>query len=564
MNKKYGLILGILAALSVNATVLAASPLPQFEKEAIEDTYRRTGDMESKIENKNDGLSKDHLGNTGTKANPAFYVKKIKITGHPVEDQFGELKKIIAGYERKSLDMKAMRQLQADVTKFVRDRGYTVCQAVIPPQVVENGELEVKIYVASYDKVTRVAPTEKEKTPKVAERVLDRYVGQIKPGEVIRDVRLEKTLNRLNDLPGVQAKAILQPGSKAGTTSLDIAVERRPVWNNYVFVDNGGSKATGRYRYGFYTEINNPGEQGDKIGVSGMTSNGDLWGGSIKYETPVGYRGTRMGIALSLTDYDTDTSLFYSTKGRSVGASYYGYTPIYRDKRSRVHAVWGYDHRRLKDKYTNDELKDALKSIGLEPGDNKRHANVLHAGITGSEYEKNRFTQYNAIWWYGNVTGDRNYFGGSVVDNEGSFHKGTADFTHIIFDGKTNYRVNFSGQVANHNLDSSERFYIGGMNSVRAYNGSAFSGDNGFYWCGEIRRNLGIEGLEAAIFIEGADAKFKGGQSRSLQGWGLGLRYRKDNDWHLQLDYARKIRHETDIDEETKSGRWWFQAYKMY
>lgn len=576
MNKKLLLTAGLLATFSVNSGVFAASPLPQFEKEAIEDTYRRTGDMEPKVESKNDGLSQEHLGNTGTKENPAFYVKKINLTGEKIEDKFGELQGILARYEHKSLDIEAMRQLQADVTKFVRDRGYTVCQAVIPPQEIQKGELEVKIYVAKYDTVTRVPipEEEKEKRTDVADRVLDHYVSQIKPGETIRDSRLEKTLNRLNDLPGVQARAGLKPGTKAGTTSLELYVERRPVWNNYVFVDNAGSKSTGRYRYGFYTEVNNPGHNGDKIGVSGMTSNGDLFGGSVRYEAPVGYRGTRMGVAVSLTDYDSVDSEFggfANTKGRSMGASYYGYTPLYRDKRARVHLTWGYDYRKLKDEYTGG-YKDAMEAAfgSLLPNGKlqkqKRHSNVLHMGFNGSEYEKNRFTSYGATWWWGNVTGEQNYLGGRTTDNEGSFHKGTGEFTHIIFDGKTNYRVNMNAQIANHNLDTSERFYIGGMNSVRAYNGSTFAGDNGLYWCTEIRRNIGIEGLEAAIFYEAADASIEGdsGKHRTLQGWGLGLRYRKDNDWHAQLDYARKVRHETDIDTKNDWGRIWFQIYKMF
>lgn len=574
MKRKFVYAMGLLTALTFNLSTEAASPLPQFEKEAIEDTYRRTGDMEPKIENKNDGLSQEHLGNTGTRENPAFYVKKINVTGYPIEDKFGELKKIVEGYQRKSLDIQAMRQLQNDVTKFVRDRGYTVCQAVIPPQEVKNGELEVKIYVAKYDTVTRVSQTKKEKIAEISGRVLDKYVEQIKPGEVIRDVRLEKTLNRLNDLPGVQARASLKPGRVAGTTGLDIEIERRPVWNNYVFADNGGSKATGRYRYGFYTEINNPGKQGDKIGVSGMTSNGDLWGGSVKYEAPVGYRGTRMGVALSLTDYDSvddfSGNSWFDTKGRSIGLSYYGYTPVYRDKRSRVHAIWGYDYRKLKDKYTDSEYSMLMSSIGAELQESKRHSHVGHVGFNGSEYEKNRFTSYGATYWFGNTVQEQSFVkGDNASHTEGFFHKGTAEFTHILFDGKTNYRINMNGQIASRNLDSSERFYIGGMNSVRAYAGSTYAGDKGFYWCGEIRRNFGVKGLEAAVFLEGADAGIKGdkGNHRTLQGWGLGLRYREDNNWHAQLDYARKFRRETGDaydSRDSSMGRWWFQVYKMY
>ena len=67
-------------------------------------------------------------------------------------------------------------------------------------------------------------------------------------------------MNNLNDLPGVQARAILRPGSEPGTTKIDIEVQKRKMWNNYIFADNGGQRILGppRYRFGFNTEINNP------------------------------------------------------------------------------------------------------------------------------------------------------------------------------------------------------------------------------------------------------------------------------------------------------------------
>lgn len=580
MNKKLALGLTLMAALSISGMVQAASPLPQFEKEAIEDTHRRTGDRQTKIEDHHDGLSEQHLGNTGTAENPAFYVEKIELNGLPCEDDHGYLKSIIKKYEKKDLDIASLRKLQQEVTDFVHHNGYTVSQAVIPPQEVKDGVLKIDIYVGRYDKISLT-----KNTSKIADRVLDKYIHQIKEGDIIEDVILERSLNRMNDLPGAQTKAVLKPGSKRGTTSVEMETTRRPVWNNYVFTDNAGSKSTGRYRYGFYSEYNNPGHNGDKIGVSGLTSNGDLRGGTLKYEAPVGYKGTRMGVVLSLTDYDSIDHNYggmWDSKGRSMGASYYGFSPVYRDKRHRMHLVWGFDHRKLKDEYTGQFRKqvESVNRILVDGGydpilangymqNNRRHSNVWHTGINGSEHEKNRFSNYNLIWWWGNATVEHMWNGSKTSPTEGTFHKGTLDANHIIFDGKTNYRFNFSGQIANRNLDSSESFYIGGINSVRAYKGSTFAGDNGYYWCTEIRRNFGIKDLEAAIFLEGAEAHVKGaaGQNRTLLGWGVGLRYNKDNDWHMQLDYGRKIKPETDeasLKDDKSLGRWWYQVYKMY
>lgn len=573
MKKKLKLAVGLATVVAISAgvvdmsTTYAASPLPLYEKEALDTQYRRTGDQETVIEDKNHGLSEEHLGNTGTVDRPAFYVEKVNLTGFMIHGHEDNLARICAKYEKKNLDIESLHELQNEITRYVRGHGYTVSQAVIPPQEVKDGELEIKIYVATYDSIAKVThPEDEDKRVDIAESVLDQYIHeQLQPGHIIKDVEMERALNILNDLPGVSARAALRPGSQAGTTSVDIDIVRRPVWNNYVFVDNGGSYSTGKYRYGFHVEWNNPGNQGDKIMFSGVKSSGDMWGGSVGYEFPVGYWGTRMGVILSRNDYESNDVVGYDNEGRSIGFSYYGLTPLYRDRAHRIHAIWGYDHRQLTNNFVNEDVNSVL-------GESRRHSNVLHAGITGSEYEKDSFTSYSAIAWYGNATIERGYGDVNSGPSEGTFFKGTFDVNHVKNDSKAQYRLKANAQLANRYLDSSERFYAGGMNSVRAYDQSATSGDAGLYWMAEMRyKAFDVEGLTAAVFYEGADVANKEftdvtwmNNNRTIHGWGLGFRYDKPNDWHLQLDYARKLWSEDDIDVRSNAGRWWFQAYKMF
>lgn len=221
---------------------------------------------------------------------------------------------------------------------------------------------------------------------------------------------------------------------------------------------------------------------------------------------------------------------------------------------NRVTAIYGYDHRKIKDRLR-------LKAAGLAGIEltTEKMANVYHAGISGSQYLPNRFSQYSLIYWYGNLSG-----GGKSID--GDYHKLTSDLLHVIYDGKTNYRVQLSGQIANRNLDGSEMFYLGGMNGVRAYGASEGSGDIGFTATAEVRRQTGIKGLEAAAFIDtGAVKSHNAALIEHLSGWGVGLRYNLDNSWHAQLDYARKINAQRDrVEPRDHSGHMWFQLYKMF
>lgn len=532
---------------------IASSPLPTFDKDAVTiHPYNRTGQQEVIVDNENKGSEVYRPGNTGTKQEPAFFIKKIKLTGEKIPDKVGRLQTVLDKYTNRSVKVSELQILIKEITDYCKSYGYTIPQAVIPPQEIKNGELEVKIFVSRYDEIGII-----RNDSDVADKVLNNYINYLHSGDVIKDKELENALNNLNDLPGVMARAVMSPGSQAGTTGVGIEVLRRPVWNNYVFVDNGGSYYSGRYRYGFNTEINNPGKNGDKIIVNGMLSSHDVKNYGIRYEAPIGSRGTRAGIAYSQTSYEIHSNSFYNSLGKSKGFSVYGLTPIYRDKSNRVTAIYGYDHRDITDEYRWNVWQGLLPNIK-----NDKTADVVHLGISGSQYNVNQFTQYSLIYWYGDI--DTDIDGGAYYD--GGYHKLTGDILNIWYDNKFNYRIKASGQLANRALDGSEQFYLGGINGVRAYGASDGYGDYGYVATGEIRCKTDEPGLEAAAFIDvGAAGNKASGELDHLAGWGLGLRYAKDNEWYAQLDWSRKINGRPDrIEKDDHSGRWWFQLYKMF
>ncbi len=551
--KKIGVLTTALFCAALNATAFAASPLPSFDKEAVTThPYNRTGEQEVKVTDEQKNQEAVPGGNSGTAEKPAFYVKEIVLTGFELPDELGELQKILAGYSHRSVGMDELPALTAAISEYARLRGFTVAQAVVPPQEVADGKLEIKVYVASFDKINL-----KVNGSDVADRVIQRFMKPLHSGEVITDKKLESVLNNLNDLPGVIGRGILQPGSKPATTSLDVEVLERRVWNNYIFADNGGSKSSGRYRYGIHTEINNPGHQGDKIGITGYISNKHTKNYGVNYETAIGGRGTRWGIGYSKSSYDLGTVNFWNPTGESEGFSFYGLTPIYRDKSKKLTAIYGYDHRKITDDMRFDLIPQLNWKIGTE-----KSADVFHAGVAFSEYLPNRFTGGNLIYWYGDIETDN---GGAYYD--GGYHKLTADFNHVRYWKLWNLRFNASAQLASRGLDGSERFYLGGMSGVRAYPASETSGDVGYTATVELRRATGVEGLEAAAFIDvGEVTRSKGyGEHRNLAGWGVGLRYAKPGDWYAQFDYARKINGEDNISEDhNHDGRMWFQVYKMF
>lgn len=543
---KKELTMTLAMSLVLSGAAMAQSPIPTFDKEAATVyPYNRTGDEKTVI----DEVPEDFRpGNTGTEEAPAFYVKQIRLTGFSLPERDGRLSAILADYSGRSVKVDELRALTGRLTAYAKSCGYPVAQAVVPPQEVKDGLLEIQMYVASYDTVAVV-----KNTSDVTDSVIEGYLQRLKTGETMTDRKLEKAINNLNDLPGVIARAVLRPGSEPGTTAVDVEVMDRPIWNNYVFVDNGGGYYSGRYRYGFNLEIDNPGHQGDKIVLSGSMSSHDTDSWSARYEAPVGRDGTRLGVAYSRSEYELNTNDWYSTLGDSEGLSIYGLTPLYRDRSDRLTLIYGYDHREIENRYRfKGQVVPDLK--------NEKNANVWHVGISGSQYAPNEFLQYDLIYWYGDMSTDG---GNTYID--GSYQKLTGDLFKVWYDGPWNYRFRGSWQLADKPLDGSEQFFLGGMSGVRAYGNGDGYGDAGWLGSFEIRRATGIEGLEAAVFLDGGYAKIRNGYGEHLYGWGVGLRYAMRDDWYAQLDYARKIDGRADWAEpDDHNGRLWFQVYKMF
>ena len=122
----------------------------------------------------------------------------------------------------------------------------------------------------------------------------------------------------------------------------------------------------------------------------------------------------------------------------------------------------------------------------------------------------------------------------------GHFGKWNLNLTRLQhIDDRLSLYLSYSRQWATKNLDSSEKFSLGGPYGVRAYPVGEASGDDG--WSG-----------------------YTGPQSRSLYGAGVGVNWSNQANWVAHLHYAWKIGREEATSDTDRSGRFWFQLYKFF
>jgi hemolysin activation/secretion protein len=147
----------------------------------------------------------------------------------------------------------------------------------------------------------------------------------------------------------------------------------------------------------------------------------------------------------------------------------------------------------------------------------------------------------------------------------------TGDGLFPLADGWSAY-AQVSGQFANKNLDSSEKFSLGRAFGVRAYPEGEATGDEGLLLKGELRYTLPVPVLGGLVrfngFVDHGEIETNkqpfiaaGDNRRGLSAFGLGL------DWALPAralvrpSVARRLGNErSTVDTGDDKTRFWLQA----
>ncbi len=142
------------------------------------------------------------------------------------------------------------------------------------------------------------------------------------------------------------------------------------------------------------------------------------------------------------------------------------------------------------------------------------------------------------------------------LNTRGSFSKLNVDVARLqaLPNGFTAYgRV--SSQNASKNLDSSEDMVIAGANGVRAYPVGELSGDEGWLTQLELRYSLGEYAPYA--FYDHARIRVNAdgtGPSRTLAGYGLGMRYQRGS-WSADVALAWRSQGGRPVDANERDAK---------
>ena len=451
------------------------------------------------------------------------------------------------------------------ITGYCRQHGYPAAAAYLPAQTSTDGVVILRVIPGRYGEVKI------DNQSKLKERVIRGFLNGLtrEKGKIIRTEDLETTLFSLSDASGNKAVGVLSPGQEFGTSDLTVRIEKGKSTNTILYVENYGSRNTGRYRYGLQHSIYDVGGTGARMNVGALISNDHLHNYYLNYESLIGHGGTTLGLGYSRMDYQVGGLLSnLGAKGTADTISLFGHKPIYHLHNRQLNINYGYDYRKLHDEITEFNFET------------KKHSHNIHVGVDGFIRVEGTYFGYGLTARTGTLGADSDWGRQQIemAGTKGNYSKLEANFTAVQKLGHmSDVMVKASGQVGSKNLDGSEEMYLGGANAIRAYPQGTGSGDEGVLATAEFRFYTPVKGLVLSTYYDVGHVKYnhdgglyqnrdgETGSSITLQGWGVGISYTAPGDWFARLDYARRIGSNKMLTKEERAkGRLWFMMGKIW
>lgn len=467
-------------------------------------------------------------------------VSRFRFTGNRLLGA-EELTAATAGFTGRPVTFAQLQEAAAAAAAAYRRAGWVV-SVQLPPQEVEDGVVTLNVVEAGFGAVHL------EAQPGIrvpAARALATVSAAQTAGQPVRGDAIDRALLLVDDLPGVTAAGSLQAGRRDGETDLALRLGPDPLVSGDAAIDNTGSRPTGSVRALGNLQGNSLLGLGDRWGLTALGARG------IRYlrgsaGVPVGFDGWRLGAHASALHYEVVTDAFAALdiRGRSTSAGLEAHYPLLRSRMRNVYTGLHADRKR----FDNRAAAAVTSRYRIDSVAASLAANAVHVlgGADGG-------TEALAVLTHGRVDlrGSPNEAAVSATTRaSGRFTKlrlGAA--AQQSLGGRWSASVQLAGQVANRNLDSAEKFYLGGAGGVRAYPTSEAGGARGHLVNLELQARLGHGLTLSGFYDHGAvtvnvDNTFAGAAQPNrltLQGAGLALRWQSASGGSVKLTWARRI-----------------------
>lgn len=388
----------------------------------------------------------------------SFELKQVECSSSEILAQ-EEIDAVTQEYIGRQVTVKDLQEMAEKITALYRDKGYMTCGAVLPPQRIHEGRVEIRLIEGKTGEIT-ITGNRHTKAGYIIGRL------GLKSGEIANIDELNRDLRWFHGTNDVQLRVVMKPGTQENTTDYEIMAFEPKNQTVTLYVDNDGYETSGRLREGLFYNMRSLTGHRDALRGSFIRSQGTkAW--ALGYSFPVSKRGMRLDLNYSSnkTEVTKGELKALGVEGKSTSYSLTWRVPFHITEHSRNEAGLQYVHQTAK-----TELGHGLDQVVPWVDDKIQrvipYVSFTHYGNSTVFYHKHSF-----------VLAKRSDIDG--ISDKAKLYR-LSSFWQKRYNNGQSWQVRLDGQWANSEyLASSDRFFIGGVNSVRGYEEGFIGGDRG-------------------------------------------------------------------------------------
>ena len=277
----------VYAAPVLTPTLLPATVMPERSSNNLATAPASTPQSLPPLPAQKNQPAPNALGASATKIK--FKLNKVILQGNTVYTQ-AQLETLYHDKLNKIITVAELQEIVQSVTNYYRNNGYILTRAVLPPQHVAGGIVYIQVIEGYVDHVNIVG------VPKGAKPLLQQYGDKIASQRPLQIKQMEHYLLLVNQVPGVQVKAVLEASkTNKGASDLNLVAETKTI-SGYASYDNYGTRYIGPNELTVGIEFDSIFRSGDstQLNATRTTRPQELKFIEGLYSMPIGTEGARL------------------------------------------------------------------------------------------------------------------------------------------------------------------------------------------------------------------------------------------------------------------------------
>ncbi len=378
------------------------------------------------------------------------------------------LRQALAPWSQRELTYGELIEAVEAVEAAYKAAGYFLAQANLPPQQIKDGIIQITVGEGTLHQVRL------EGESNIDADTLYAYTDRLALGKPLQLPALERQILLINELAGGRASLDLQAGQIEGSTDVVLNLTVESQLTGRLEANNHGAPSTGENRVGLTVFGNSLFNRGERITMNVLNSDTNgLQAYTLRGDIPLGGDGWRASVTTSRATYALGGS-FASQRLSGVADSQrlgLGY-PIIRSSTKSLRLQLDADQNALNDNYLAVGRFPAKKSTGQTL---TTSAEWIDAWGGGGANRLDLALRTGQLSLNATATADDN-------NTRGDFSTMVLNATRQQNLAKDlSLQVALNWQEAGKNLDSSEKFSLGGPLTLPGYGNGEAVADSG-YW----------------------------------------------------------------------------------